>query len=196
MSEEKPLAGVRVSIKDNYDLKGIRTTMMNRAYNELYPPRTSSADYVTKLTQLGAVIVGKTKMSAFASAEEPTDQWVDYHCPFNPRGDTYQTPSCSSTGAGASLAGYTWLDHSIGSDSESFHRPSTAILLTFAKHPAVYVFQQPSTAFSASGPRTVLPPDKASSRAASKYTQSMHGIVLDLMLWKVSSTQSERCTEA
>ncbi|KAK4143078.1 amidase signature domain-containing protein [Dichotomopilus funicola] len=70
-----------------------------RAYNELYPPRTSSADYVTKLTQLGAIIVGKTKMSAFASAEEPTDQWVDYHCPFNPRGDTYQTPSCSSTGA-------------------------------------------------------------------------------------------------
>ncbi|KAK0716702.1 putative amidase [Apiosordaria backusii] len=116
-SKEKPLAGVRVSIKDNYDLKGIRTTMMNRAYNELYPPRTSSADYVTKLTQLGAIIVGKTKMSAFASAEEPTDQWIDYHCPFNPRGDKYQTPSCSSTGAGASLAGYPWLDHSIGSDT-------------------------------------------------------------------------------
>ncbi|THZ54669.1 amidase signature enzyme, partial [Aureobasidium pullulans] len=116
-SKEKPLAGVRVSIKDNYDLKGIRTTMMNRAYNELYPPRTSSADYVVKLIELGAIIVGKTKMSAFASAEEPTDQWVDYHCPFNPRGDKYQTPSCSSTGAGASLAGYDWLDHSIGSDT-------------------------------------------------------------------------------
>lgn len=116
-SKEKPLAGARISIKDNYDLEGIRTTMMNRAYNELYPPRTSSADFVTKLTQLGAIIVGKTKMSAFASAEEPTDQWIDYHCPFNPRGDTYQTPSCSSTGAGASLAGYPWLDHSVGSDS-------------------------------------------------------------------------------
>lgn len=50
---------------------------MNRAYNELYPPRTSSADYVTKLIQLGAIIVGKTKMSAFASVEEPTDQWVE-----------------------------------------------------------------------------------------------------------------------
>ncbi|KAI0856904.1 putative amidase [Xylaria cubensis] len=116
-SKEKPLAGARVSIKDNYDLKGIRTTMMNRAYNELYPPRTSSADYAAKLIELGAVIVGKTKMSAFASAEEPIDQWVDYHCPFNPRGDQYQTPSCSSAGAGASLAGYSWLDHSIGSDT-------------------------------------------------------------------------------
>lgn len=117
-SKAKPLAGTRVSIKDNYDLNGIRTTMMNRAYNELYPPRTSSADYVLKLIELGAVIVGKTKMSAFASAEEPTDQWVDYHCPFNPRGDGYQSPSCSSAGAGASIAGYDWLDHSIGSDSE------------------------------------------------------------------------------
>lgn len=92
--------------------------MMNRAYNELYPARVSSADYVKKLIGLGAVIVGKTKMSAFASAEEPTDQWIDYHCPFNPRGDKYQTPSCSSTGAGASLAGYSWLDHSIGTDSK------------------------------------------------------------------------------
>lgn len=94
--------------------------MMNRAYNELYPPRNTSADYVIKLIELGAVVVGKTKMSAFASAEEPTDQWVDYHCPFNPRGDKYQTPSCSSAGAGAALAGYSWLDHSIGSDSKWF----------------------------------------------------------------------------
>ncbi|KAM3518755.1 hypothetical protein MY4038_010009 [Beauveria bassiana] len=116
-SKEMPLAGARISIKDNFDLSGIRTTMMNRAYNELYPARTSSADYVKKLIGLGAVIVGKTKMSAFASAEEPTDQWIDYHCPFNPRGDKYQTPSCSSAGAGASLAGYSWLDHSIGTDN-------------------------------------------------------------------------------
>ncbi|KAK0627861.1 hypothetical protein B0T14DRAFT_563629 [Immersiella caudata] len=89
---------------NNYDLKGIWTIRMNRAYNKVYPPCTSSADFVTKLTQLGAVIVGKTEMSAFASAEEPTDQWVDYHCPFDPRGDAYQT------NASASLAGIidTW----------------------------------------------------------------------------------------
>ncbi|KAJ3493191.1 hypothetical protein NLG97_g4888 [Lecanicillium saksenae] len=96
--------------------------MMNRAYNELYAARKSNADYVNKLIGLGAVIVGKTKMSAFASAEELTDQWIDYHCPFNPRGDKYQTPSCSSTGAGASLAGYSWLDHSIGTDTSGSMR--------------------------------------------------------------------------
>ncbi|CAG8981416.1 hypothetical protein HYALB_00013919 [Hymenoscyphus albidus] len=92
---------------------------MNYIY---YPERTSSADYVVKLIELGATIVGKTKMSAFASAEEPTDQWIDYHCPFNPRGDMYQTPSFSSAGAGASLAGYPWLDHSIGSDTSGIIR--------------------------------------------------------------------------
>lgn len=57
-------------------------------------------------------------MSASASDEEPTDQWIDYHCPWNPRGDMYQSPSASTTGAAASLAGYDWLDASVGTDSK------------------------------------------------------------------------------
>ncbi|KAF5255207.1 hypothetical protein FANTH_133 [Fusarium anthophilum] len=56
-------------------------------------------------------------MTSFASPEEPTDQWVDFHCPANPRGDGYQSPSSSSTGAATSLAGYDWLDFSIAGDS-------------------------------------------------------------------------------
>jgi Asp-tRNA(Asn)/Glu-tRNA(Gln) amidotransferase A subunit family amidase len=90
---------------------------MNRAYADLYPPATKSAGYAENLAALGAVIVGKTKLSAFASEQVPTDQWIDYHCPFNPRGDFYQSPSASTTGGGASLAGYPWLDYSIGTDS-------------------------------------------------------------------------------
>jgi hypothetical protein len=118
-SKEKPLAGLRVSLKDNYHLAGIQTTMMSRAYTELYGPEKESADYVDKLVALGAIIIGKTKMTAFASADEPTDQWVDFHCSTNPRGDRYQSPSGSSTGAAASMAGYAWLDYSIGTDSKS-----------------------------------------------------------------------------
>jgi Asp-tRNA(Asn)/Glu-tRNA(Gln) amidotransferase A subunit family amidase len=117
-TEEKPLAGLRISLKDNYRLAGVKTTMMNRAYVDLYPPESQSAPFASKLAKLGAVIVGKTKMCAFASAEEPTDQWVDYHCPWNPRGDFYQSPSGSTTGGGASLAGYDWLDISMGTDSK------------------------------------------------------------------------------
>ena len=116
-SPSRPLAGMRISIKDNMDLAGIKTTLMNRAYAELYGPARSSAAVVDNLLSLGAVVVGKTKLAAFASAQEPTGQWVDYHCPFNPRADGYQHPGGSSTGAAVAVAGYPWLDFSIGTDS-------------------------------------------------------------------------------
>ena len=116
-SPEKPLAGARLGVKDIFRVKGVKTTMMSRAYTMLYGPDEESAHFVRKLIDLGAVLVGKTKMTAFASAERPTDQWVDFHCSFNPRGDGYQSPDGSSVGAATSLAGYSWLDYSIGGDS-------------------------------------------------------------------------------
>lgn len=126
ISQRQPLAGSRITIKDNFDLEGIKSTMMNRAYTELYEPKKESAREVQKLIDLGAVVVGKTKMSAFASAEEPTDQWIDYHCPWNPRGDMYQSPSGSTTGGAASLAGYDWLHFSVGTDTTgSIRAPAT-----------------------------------------------------------------------
>ncbi|KAF5530149.1 amidase signature domain-containing protein [Fusarium mexicanum] len=116
-TSKTPLAGARMGIKDIFRLKGTQTTMMSRPWIELYGPDVQSADYTAKLINLGAVVVGKTKMTSFASPEEPTDQWVDFHCPVNPRGDGYQSPSSSSTGAATSLAGYEWLDFSIAGDS-------------------------------------------------------------------------------
>ncbi|KAI0867911.1 putative amidase [Hypoxylon argillaceum] len=108
---EKPFAGARTALKDIFSLEGVKTTIMSRSYTELFGPDTSSAEYVRKLLSLGAVIVGKTKMTQFASSDEPTDQWIDFHCPVNPRGDQYQSPSGSSSGAAAALAGYPWLDY-------------------------------------------------------------------------------------
>lgn len=72
---------------------------------------------VQRLVDAGAVLVGKTKTSQFASGEYAHD-WVDYLCPFNPRGDGYMEPDCSSTGSAAAIAGYDWLDYALGSDSE------------------------------------------------------------------------------
>ncbi|KAF5614520.1 D-mandelate dehydrogenase [Fusarium sp. NRRL 25303] len=124
-TSETPLAGARMGIKDIFRLEGIQTTMMSRPWIELYGPDEQSADYTKKLIKLGAVIVGKTKITAFASPEEPTDQWVVFHCPVNPRGDGYQSPPSSSTGAATSLAGYEWLDFSIAGDSAgSFRAPA------------------------------------------------------------------------
>lgn len=100
--------------------------MTNRAYVELYGLEESSAKYAEKLADLGAIILGKTKMTSFASAEEPTDQWVDFHCPVNPRGDRYQTPSGSTSGGGASTAGYDWLDLGIGTDTTGSIRSPAA----------------------------------------------------------------------
>ncbi|KAI0182115.1 putative amidase [Hypoxylon sp. FL1284] len=113
----KPLAGKRISLKDLFKVKGTQTTQNNRAWVHLYGPDTETAVYVQRLTELGAVIVGKTKMNAFASSESPTDQWVDFHAPFNPRADEYQNPSGSTTGGATALATYDWLDYSIGTDT-------------------------------------------------------------------------------
>lgn len=48
--------------------------MMSRPWIELYDPDEQSANYTKKLIKMGAVIVGKTKITSFASPEEPTDQ--------------------------------------------------------------------------------------------------------------------------
>ncbi|CAF9916091.1 MAG: hypothetical protein HETSPECPRED_002755 [Heterodermia speciosa] len=66
-------------------------------------------------------------MTNFASSDEPPDQWIDDIRPTNPRGDQYQSPSSSSSGAAATLAGYSWLDQSIGADTGgSIRAPATA----------------------------------------------------------------------
>lgn len=96
--DKKPLAGKRFAVKDNYRIANIRTTQSSRAFVATYGPETETAHFVQSLISLGAVIVGKTRMSAFASSQEPTDQWLDFHAPCNPRGDGYQTPAEVQTG--------------------------------------------------------------------------------------------------
>ena len=116
-SVEKPLAGIRVGIKDIYDVAGIKTSNGNRAFYNLYPQASASSVVVQKLVDAGAVIVGKQKTSQFANGQMATADWVDYHSPFNARGDGYQDPSSSSSGAGSSIGSYPWLDIAVGSDT-------------------------------------------------------------------------------
>lgn len=116
---EKPLNGIRVTVKDVIDMNGVKTTCQSRAYEKCYGPQGQNANIVERLLELGAVIIGKTKCTQFASSDQPTADWVDYHCPWNPRGDGYLSPRGSSTGTCAALAGYDWVDLGIGSDSQS-----------------------------------------------------------------------------
>lgn len=103
---DKPLAGVRLGVKDIYDIAGVKTSDGNRAYYNLYPPRNATTVAVQKLIDAGVLIICKQKSSQFANGEEATADWVDYHSPFNPRGDGYQDPSSSSAGAGSSIGSY------------------------------------------------------------------------------------------
>lgn len=134
-SAEKPLAGVRLGIKDLYDLKGVRKSSGSRAWYKLYPPANESAVAVQNLIDAGAIVVGKMKTSQFANGETATADWVDYHAPFNPRGDGYQDGSSSSTGPAAGVASYPWLDISLGSDTGGSIRSPSQIQGLYGNRP-------------------------------------------------------------
>ncbi|MCJ1251052.1 hypothetical protein MMC30_008283 [Trapelia coarctata] len=107
---------MRILIKDNIHLKGVKTSVGNRAFYDTYPPRPEPAECVQKLIDQGAVILGKTKMNSLATWEEPVE-YIDYQAPWNSRADAYQSPGGSSSGSAAAIAMYDWLDIAIGTDT-------------------------------------------------------------------------------
>ncbi|KAH7384652.1 glutamyl-tRNA amidotransferase [Pyrenochaeta sp. MPI-SDFR-AT-0127] len=133
---EKPLAGVRIGIKDIFDIKGLRTSNGNRAWYWLYPPASNTAPPVQNLIDAGAVIVGKMLTSQFANGETATADWVDYHEAFNPRGDGYQDTSSSSSGGGSGAASYAWLDVTLGSDTGGSVRGPSQVQGLYGNRPS------------------------------------------------------------
>lgn len=106
-------------MKDIFQIKNIPGSLCNKAWLELYRdrPPTRTAACIEALTEMGAVVLGTTKLASFAATEEPVE-CVDYQAPWNPRADGYQSPAGSSSGSGAAVGAYEWLDIAIGSDSE------------------------------------------------------------------------------
>lgn len=133
---DKPLAGVRLGVKDIYDIAGVRTSDGNRAWYHLYPEASVTGTAISNLIEAGAVIVGKMKTSQFANGETATADWVDYHSPFNPRGDGYQDPSSSSSGPGAGEGAYSWLDLTIGSDTGGSIRGPSQVQGLYGNRPS------------------------------------------------------------
>ncbi|QSZ36645.1 hypothetical protein DSL72_006526 [Monilinia vaccinii-corymbosi] len=115
-SPSLPLSGKRIAVKDIFDIEGIKTTLCSKAFEALQDISSKTAPSIQRLIDQGAVIIGKVKTTPFTSGMGPRD-WVDYQAPFNPRGCGYLDADCSSSGSGAALAGYEWLDFTIGSDS-------------------------------------------------------------------------------
>ncbi|KAI0693424.1 amidase signature enzyme [Cytidiella melzeri] len=135
-SAKEPLAGKRVAVKDIFDVAGLKTSCGNRAFYDLYPPKNTTAPAIQRLIDGGAVIVCKTFPSQFANGETATDDWVDFHAPFNPRGDGYQDGSSSSTGSGVAVAAYEWLDYAVGSDTGGSMRGPAGANGVFGNRPS------------------------------------------------------------
>ncbi|KAL8948486.1 MAG: hypothetical protein Q9222_005329 [Ikaeria aurantiellina] len=153
-NDKIPFAGFRVAVKDNFAIQGIKTSLCNRAYHDLYPPATETAGCIKLLCQRGAVIVGTTKLASFAATEEPLD-CIDYQAPWNPRADGHQSPAGSSSGSGAAIAAYPWLDIAIGSDTSGSGRRPGHWNGCFAMRPSHGVL--PVDGFTPSFPRFDMP---------------------------------------
>ncbi|KAI6848469.1 amidase signature enzyme [Hortaea werneckii] len=136
ITPERPLAGLRLGVKDIYHVKGIKTSGGNRAYFYLYEAQNATAPAVQRLIDQGAILVGKMGTVQFANGDSPTADWVDLHCPFNPRADGYQDPSGSSTGPGAGIGAYDWLDIAVGSDTGGSMRGPTGAQGIYGNRPS------------------------------------------------------------
>lgn len=133
---DKPLNGLRVAIKDNINIEGSKTFGSCRAYGELYGICSETAPDIQKLIDLGAIVVGKTGLSLFADAEDTTGDFVDFHAPWNPRGDGNRSPGGSSSGSGVAAGAYDWIDFTVGTNTGGIVRQPAASQSVFGLRPS------------------------------------------------------------
>jgi len=97
-SSRRPLLGVPIAVKDEFDVTGEVTTFGTSAYGE---PATADSEIVRRARAAGAVVIGKTHMpelGAFPWTESPT--WGVTRNPW----ELAHSPGGSSGGSAAAVA--------------------------------------------------------------------------------------------
>jgi amidase len=106
-----PLHGVPMTVKDSFNVAGLRTTWGNPEFADHFPE--SDATLVRRLRDAGAIVVGKTNVHFMLADFGQTAN--DLYGVTNNPWDTARTPGGSSGGGAAALAaGLTFLEY--GSD--------------------------------------------------------------------------------
>ncbi len=99
-TEQLPLLGLPLLVKDNHDVAGMRTTFASVLFEDAAPAERDSL-VVERLRAAGAIVIGKSNLPEFAfSGFTDSDLFVSARNPWG----TEWSPGGSSGGSGAALA--------------------------------------------------------------------------------------------
>jgi amidase len=146
-----PLHGVPMTVKDAFEVAGLRTTSGTRLWKDHVP--ATDALVVARLRAAGAIIFGKTNTPRFCA------DWQSFNALFgttNNPWDTARTPGGSSGGAAAALAsGFTPLE--LGSDIGGSIRIPSSFCGVYGHKPTYELV--PATGHLPGPPGKLAPPD-------------------------------------